>query len=80
MAKNQETATAEENIQAEAAPAAEATQKTHEVVTLTGKTSDDIFRQFKELKKNHPDDVVITGAVARSKETGEYSLRIDINP
>ena len=45
-----------------------------------GKTSDDIFRQFKELKKNHPDDVVITGAVARSKETGEYSLRIDINP
>ena len=67
-------------MQTETTPAAEATQKTHEVVTLTGKTSDDIFRQFKELKKNYPDDVVITGAVARSKETGEYSLRVDINP
>lgn len=67
-------------MQAEAAPAAEVTQKAHEVATLTGKTSDDIFKQFKELKKNHPDDAVITGAVARSKETGEYSLRIDINP
>lgn len=62
------------------APAAEATQKAHEVVTLTSKTSDDLFKQFKELKKNHPDDVVITGAVARSRETGGYSLRVDINP
>lgn len=70
----------QEQQAAEAAPAAEAMQKSHEVVTLTGKTSDDIFKQFKELKKNHPDDVVITGAVARSKETGEYSLRVDINP
>jgi hypothetical protein len=84
MAKNQETATAEENMQAEATPVAEAiaTEATapaqSQTIILKSPTQDGLFHEFLELKKEHKDDTTIVGAVAHNYETGEYTLRVDI--
>lgn len=49
-----------------------------EVIVLTSATREDLFAQFEQLKAERPDNTLIAGAVARSKDTGEYSLRVDI--
>ena len=80
MSKEKEQA----QVQQAQQPAAEATLPAGspaEVTTpviLRVKSREELDTQFQQLKAQHEGNILIAGAVARSKDDGTYILRVDI--
>jgi hypothetical protein len=47
-------------------------------VILRAKSREELDQQFQDLKAKHEGNILIAGAVARSKDDGTYILRVDI--
>ena len=66
-------------------PAAEATAVTagspageNTPVILRAKSREELDTQLQQLKAKHDGNILTAGAVARSKDDGDYILRVDI--
>ena len=58
-------------------PAGSPTEVTAPVI-LRVKSREELDQQFQDLKAKHEGNILIAGAVARSKDDGTYILRVDI--
>lgn len=45
---------------------------------LTASTIDELNKQIKDIKKNLTEGQLTCGAIARNRDNGTYSIRIDI--
>ncbi len=77
MAKEKENQTDEQVGGAASEETTQQPAKIQSPVILTASTREELARKVKEFKSNHAG--AIAGVVEKNYETGEFSIRIDIN-
>lgn len=76
MATKKETTT--EQTQEQQAQEAQVQAPQPTTTILTAKTLDELAKAAEDFAKDNAGKQLIYGAAGRSKDTGEYSLRVDI--